>query len=651
MGAACGVGVPRRAAIGALVGRPDRPWGGAPRRSRARLATFVCLLLLALGSHSRPAAARPRPDYSAYERETIRLVCDRLNLELEPHPEGKTIDRLYIEPLDVIEARDPIPRLANAVHVTSLALVIRQELVVQEGEVFSWSTVDESARLLRARRQLSLVLVLAVKGRTPGSVGVLVITKDVWSLRLNWNVQISNATITELVLQPSELNLLGTHMALGGLFVLEPDRYSLGIQYSNPRVAGSRIMSGASANVYFNRESDRSEGSWGEGYYGLPLYSMSSEWAWWLNADWTRSIERLFSGYEQAYFDGRSAGDRDGACGKGIVGCLPYEYSIDAVSARYELVRSYGRRFKLDASIGLEAHRYAFEPVDPERYSELALQRFVESEVPVSDSRTSPYLQLRSFEARYIRLLNYQTLGLQEDVQIGHDSVLRIYPAARAVASSRDLFGSRAAASYTFPVGGGFIRAYLSSDIQVSSPEQSEASVTARVHFASPRGFLGRLVYDGMFANKYQDFLNRKQRLGGEGRLRGYLIEEFVGKDILVSNLELRTNPARVLGIQIGGAAFYDVGDAVDGVTHLSMKQSVGAGARILIPQFERAVFRIDWAAPLVDPLKIDRGRSSATARTSFATLPGSLFLSFKQAFSAPSLDGVTAVRPLRPEK
>jgi len=36
---------------------------------------------------------------------------------------------------------------------------------------------------------------------------VVVITKDVWSLRLNWNIEAYDTTLTKLVLQPAETNL------------------------------------------------------------------------------------------------------------------------------------------------------------------------------------------------------------------------------------------------------------------------------------------------------------------------------------------------------------------------------------------------------------------------------------------------------------
>jgi hemolysin activation/secretion protein len=110
--------------------------------------------------------------------------------------------------------------------------------------------------------------------------------------------------------------------------------------------------------------------------------------------------------------------------------------------------------------------------------------------------------------------------------------------------------------------------------------------------------------------------------LGGDTRLRGYPPQAFIGKDAVAQTVEYRTRGFQVLSVQIGGALFYDSGDAFDGWSDLKLKQAVGFGFRAVFPQAERIAFRADWGFP------VEQG----TLRT-----PGSLFVTFGQAFGMPT--------------
>src|SRR5688572_26769059 len=72
--------------------------------------------------------------YSPYERTTIRGALKTLKAEIDPAPEGKTIEKIDVIPLDVIEKRDPAPGFLNWFHVTSKSYVIEREILLQTGE-------------------------------------------------------------------------------------------------------------------------------------------------------------------------------------------------------------------------------------------------------------------------------------------------------------------------------------------------------------------------------------------------------------------------------------------------------------------------------------------------------------------------------------
>jgi hypothetical protein len=542
--------------------------------------------------------------YSALERSVIEQKLSERRLVQESAPEGKLIEDIQIISLEVFDERDPVPDFVNVFHTTTREDVIRRELLFSQGERYRSTFVHETARNLRQVPQLSIVLIVAAKGSRPDRVRVLVITKDVWSLRLNWDLQLSNSSIKKLVLNPSEWNLFGSHAIIGALFVLDPATYSMGFTLEHRRLLGSHQQIGLGASVIKNRSSGETEGSVGEFRYGQPLYSLDTQWSWGTSILWVRDIARRFVGVQV-----------DTTAG------IPAEYNRDRLYGGYELVRSFGRRFKYDLSVGFEADRRVYRTLDLSGYSPLQVQRFIAKELPVSDQRVGPFVQLHAHRTDYRSFLDVETLGLQEDFPRGHDLVLRMYSGISALGSTRNLLGSQASLAYTVPVEDGFIRPVVSSTIEWASQNRNNGLFQAAMRVVSPRLGFGRLIIDGEYFSRYFNYSNQHYALGGDNRLRGYAPGAFVGANLVALNTELRTTSFDFLSAQVGAAAFYDVGDASD--HQFRLKQSAGVGLRVLFPEFDRIALRADWAFPL---------------SPGYQTLPGAFFLTFGQAFSMPSV-------------
>ena len=302
---------------------------------------------------------------------------------------------------------------------------------------------------------------------------------------------------------------------------------------------------------------------------------------------------------------------------------IPVEYNRDRLYGGYELVRSFGRRFKYDLSVGVEADRGLYSPLDVSGYSPLQVQRFIADELPVSDQRIGPFVQLHAHRTDYRALLEIETLGLQEDFRRGHDLLLRLYSGIGALGSTRELVGSQASLAYTLPIGDGFVRPVVSSTIEVASLNRDNALIQTALRFVSPRLGFGRLMIDGEFFDRYHNYSNRHYALGGDNRLRGYEPGAFVGDKLIALNSELRSSSLDILSAQVGVAAFYDVGDAKNEIDQFRLKQSVGLGLRVLFPEFDRIVMRVDWGFPL---------------SPGYSTFPGGFYLSFGQAFSMPTV-------------
>jgi len=208
--------------------------------------------------------------------------------------------------------------------------------------------------------------------------------------------------------------------------------------------------------------------------------------------------------------------------------------------------------------------------------------------------------RLRLYENRFMRVVDFEALGLQEDYRVGYDVTLKVYPVLEGLGSTRTFLGTSASLQYTWPLEGGVVRVGGEVGNELEAERISDAYVNGDVRIHSPSlGGWGRLVFDATATNRYRNYLNRLTLLGGDGRLRGYPTAYFSGKDVVVANLEYRTPSFNIKTVLLGAAAFFDVGDAFNGFENLRPKQSAGAGVRILFPQLDRVVFRVDFAVPL----------------------------------------------------
>lgn len=585
------------------------------------VATSFAVALLLVTTNARTQEA----SLSNYERETIGLALAGSKLEVEPAAEGKIVEEVIVRPFDVLEPRDPLPMFLidflNIFHVTTKPFVIRRHVLMQPGDAYQQELADETARNLRAIRQLSLVLVVPLKGSSPEKVKLLVIAKDIWSLRLNSDFRLANDQLEYLLIAPSEENLAGLHHSGSLRFELQPDTYAFGLSYRVPRIAETFIQASVSTNFILNRESGELEGSFGSFAYGLPLVNTRSEWSWIVALSWRSDITRFFNGVEPLTFDAESTPRQDDA--------IPITYSSEFLAGRSSFVRSFGRQIKHDISFGAEASRVVYRAPDLSEYAPAAAREYIDTQIPLSDTRVYPYIGYASYTTTFKSFVDFETLGLQEDYRVGHDVYIKAYPVIEELGSSRSYLGVAAGASGSAAMGDGHVRAYLQGLIEAEPKQVYDANAIVGAHVVSPRFTIGRLVADGFAFHRFENFLNRRTSIGGEGRMRGYPSGAYRGENVMAANLEFRSRPAELWTVQLGATAFFDTGAAWDRDETPLMRQSIGTGLRLVFPQLERSVMRFDWAVPLeLDP---EVGVTSI--------LPGRFIVTFDQAFPMPAVD------------
>lgn len=617
-------------------------------------------------------AAAQAPKLTSYEAESVRIALDSVGGgEVEPQPEGKLIEEVLVVPLDVLEPRDPAPMFLNWFHVTSQKSIIRAEVLLHPGQAYDQALVDESARNLRSLQQLSVVLIVPLKAKEPGKVKVLVVTKDVWSLRMAYQPVVEDGRLTYLSVQPSETNILGTHQTLAANIVLTPTNYSLGGSYAYPRIGGSRINSYVSASAILNCHTNQLDGASGYFQYGQPLYSTLTEWSWQVAGTWSSQI---YTGPGIDQNQKRHAICGDGRVHRSFVGVpntaselepvedeeslfrvsrrevsVPIESRSENIAGQFVITRSFFRTNKLNLSTGAEVAQFRNSPLDVD-LSQLQRRRATyvvdntgavvgrESTVPldpdVRDSlavrpspngrrRISPYAQLHAYANRWQPLVNYNSLGFQEDWPMGHDVYLRVYPSFSPL-SSHDGFGTFASASYAWPLGTGFLKVLLASRIELGRRREgvarsSRGALTvdtlhqAGLHWASSSFGVGRVVADFSASFRPSTTFQGLGYTGGTGRLRGYNASEFGGPGVIDSNVEFRSTPLHLFSVNAGGVLFFDAGGAFEAEKDstedrgwlkrrfdwLNGGHTAGVGLRFLAPQLDRDVFRVDVGFPL----------------------------------------------------
>ena len=113
------------------------------------------------------------------------------------------------------------------------------------------------------------------------------------------------------------------------------------------------------------------------------------------------------------------------------------------------ITRSFGWAVKNDFTAGVEMNLREFHPPEQPGADPRAIAAFVAQSLPTGENRVGPFLQYRGYTSNFSRVLDFETLGLQEDFRLGHDIWLRVYPVTEALGSSRTFLGTYAAFQYT----------------------------------------------------------------------------------------------------------------------------------------------------------------------------------------------------------
>ena len=165
----------------------------------------------------------------------------------------------------------------------------------------------------------------------------------------------------------------------------------------------------AEAGLSWNRNG-KVEGSSGSLVTYKPQYSARVDWAWSAGTVWNDEMVRRYVNANVGTYDSPLTKVND---------AIPWEYRVRRFAEGINVTRSFGWATKNDFTFGAEMNLRQYRvPERPDR-DPIAVAGFARANVPTSDTRVGPFVQYRGYTSNFLRVLDFETLGLQEDFPLG----------------------------------------------------------------------------------------------------------------------------------------------------------------------------------------------------------------------------------------
>ncbi len=486
---------------------------------------------------------------------------------------GARIGEIHIVNQDIFDLDDPkennaLFRLANRIHGTTRAGVIRGALLFKPGERLSMRLIEETERLLRDNRFLYEVRMRPVAYHD-GVVDLEVLTRDTWSLDPGVSFGRSGGANTSSIgLQ--EYTLGGLGLSVGLAHSSQVDRSSNEFEIRYPRAFdGWTTVSFGMAN---NSDGRRQSAS-----VVRPFYALDARWAAGVTVSKDDRLDAVYSAGVVAsqYRHRQNKAEVFGGWSPG-------------------LAQGWTRRVTLGVTALDDAYR-----AEPGLVAPPAL--------PADQKLVGPFVRYEWIEDDFRQRGNRNQMGRPEFFAMGFNTRLQLGRALAGLGSSQDTWLYAASVSNGFnPITDHELltSAAISGQYRDGQVRRQLLSVAARYYLPLSKRFLlyGFAGADTLKNPDLPDLLP----LGGDNGLRGYPLRYQTGAHRALVTLETRAYSDLYLWrlFRVGGAAFYDVGRAWGGAdsnpANPGWLGNVGFGLRIFSVRAAFGnVLHMDVAVPL----------------------------------------------------
>lgn len=469
---------------------------------------------------------------------------------------GYVIRSITIDAQNVFNPLNPeeagvVGMVGNSVHITTREQVVRWELLFKEGDPYSQEIISESERNLRKRSYLSEVLIESHFNDEDKGVDIVVHTRDQWSMIVGLTFG-GTSENSSAGLDLGDKNLLGMGQSLNYSFRTGTSGYSHNYGYRNNNLLGTRydlwLENRLKPDEYlYNAQMDQ------------PFYSLSTP-----NAHGV--------GYSRTMHD--------------EPGLVWSTWRLKAYYGQAAIMEDLILRPYLRLSFGEEVSREGLGDYRTLRDNKILIS---------ADILNSPY----SFaEERYI-----DKFRRVEDIPLGATYSFSLGPRLMAIgATSTEVSASFGAAKWVQF----YERDYLYSSIALAKNDDNFNDAYADLVF---RYFFRRHEYQTVVARfqaSYSESANNRFKLGGTNGLRGYNVDEFIGRNQILFNVEDRIFTYRTLlsGIfEPGFVLFADFGNTWnnrEGDELTRLHGSFGGGVRLaLVKAPGISLIRMDYGVPM----------------------------------------------------
>ena len=531
----------------------------------------------------------------SYQEQRVQAVLQRLDLKVAPHPEGKRIAYVKIVQDDVFVASEIWPLWLNDFHTLTNRRVVARELLFDEGQDYDEGRISETARNLRAMGIFSLVDIVAVQtpadggdsgsGSGSGAVGVVIHTRDMWSLQLQPALSISSQ-INELSLVLTQSNLAGMDDRVSLGYTLVPDQQKFYQQFDARRLFNGSWTLSEQGGAILDRTFSTVEGGYGQLELGEPFYDLEQTYAWVLSGSYQKEIARdLQNGSAIPYVP-------PGSQAKAF-----RVWDQRTAGAAWNGYMRTGDVFKHTVNVGIDYRQLWAKPSPGSRVPDAYVADFEADVLPPQRRDVGPQLQYNVFSSDYCVYFNVDTYGQSEDVRLGPALSVGVRTPLQALGANNDSVVLGASVGYTADPANSLITVGAEATGRYTEGQFVDQLLQIEARAATPEIGFFRLVARGQMSLRENDTWHTLVALGSANGLRGYSSQAFyvIGGNEVLFNFELRTKPVEWQALQFGLVVFYDVGSVFDRFDNLRFHQGAGVGINVLFPQYASYPYNFDF--------------------------------------------------------
>jgi len=540
----------------------------------------------------------PWSAYGAVERDAlVAALCDR---ELRPAygPEGRPVCAVKTFREDPFVLSERVPLWLNRFHATTSEQTLLDLARVQPNGVWT-----DGLRLDLARRMATpAILAVAIAAPVVSSscddgVDLLLVTRDMWSLRFIARPELDGNQITRVTLGATENNLAGEHLQLAVVAYKDRDFWELGPVIQKRRIAGTMLAGGLSASAIFTPGLDLEPGYRANATLGLPVETAADSFGWSLSASAQDRLFAIYDGAEVAQFDNADT---------------------SAVEATDEIWRSQSAAALFSTTFARgTAWRQLYTPYLSwsEASSELASTSddtlraaFKQQVLPDDERRVGPGLRWTLFEARYRSLQDYRLFGLSEELRDGPTVTLDASfsdPLLGATRATQDL--SADLSWNGAPLGDDLLRLAAGGALSFGYGLENTIGWT-ELRAVTPPKLAGRLHLRAGWIERGLNRARSYETMGGDQALRGFAPSALRSEGLIRANLEWRSLPLRSFVARVGGVLFVDAATARGDANTDAALLSAGLGLRSFVPQAASFVWSVDLGFPLLTGGLVEQG-------------------------------------------